>query len=654
VKKAHSSGPTKRAPRTAADFALASQSIEASSDLPHLATDTPPADVLPNDVDEKFDHLRSSETGTALEHATQGVSQGYTPGNGYHEQISQVEIFRQIDVSRAEVISAEVFDEAGYLRLNPDVRRAVEIGQVESGYSHYLMHGLAEGRPLPEIPREARNVMVLSSSVGLSDAAPIPVRGSVDALIVAPHSGLMVVGWIDDIAHPINCIRIIAPDWRVVIDASRFIRVRRPDVEKALNSRTQSAYGFFGFLQFDRGGQATGPLKVELWQQGGHSTSLQCAATMVEDVELRNTALAHLASASFFGNPWTESMRALGAGVGAELVRFNKGITQRIVAAPYVERFGPQKSAPRGTIIVCLYGKPEFYFVQNCLFSGSPGIDDYEFIYVSNSPEMAETLLREAQSASLIYGLTSSVMILPGNAGFGGANNAAARIARSDRLLIVNPDVFPRNRAWAQKHTELIDAAAPERTRLFGVPLYYDDGSLMHGGMYFDVDIGLSLASGAPVAKAACRVEHYGKGAPAESLEFTRSRPVPAVTGAFISIDKWWFEQLGGFTEEFIFGHYEDADLCLKSFGKGVAPWLHDIRMWHLEGKGSTRLLQHEGGSMVNRWLFSENWMTTIEAELNGPLPSHHLLRAAPSIARAETVLPNATSKGNGRRRAAR
>jgi GT2 family glycosyltransferase len=258
-----------------------------------------------------------------------------------------------------------------------------------------------------------------------------------------------------------------------------------------------------------------------------------------------------------------------------------------------------------------------------------PGIDDYEFIYVSNSPELSETLLREAQSASLVYGLMNSVMILPGNAGFGGANNAAARIARSDRLLIVNPDVFPRDQQWAKKHTELMDNAQPDQIRLFGAPLYYDDGSLMHGGMYFETDVGLVMASGTPVPRRICRVEHYGKGAPTKSANFTRSRPVPAVTGAFISIDRSWFEYLGGFTEDFIFGHYEDADLCLKSIEQGSAPWLQDIRMWHMEGKGSKRQLPHEGGSMINRWLFSEKWMDLIESELKGPAPAHPLMQSA-------------------------
>ena len=94
-----------------------------------------------------------------------------------------------------------------------------------------------------------------------------------------------------------------------------------------------------------------------------------------------------------------------------------------------------------------------------------------------------------------------------------------------------------------------------------------------------------------------------------------------------MSIERWWFEQLGGFTEDFVFGHYEDADLCLKSIGKGVAPWLQDIRMWHLEGKGSTRAAPHDGGSIVNRWLFSQTWMSAIEAGLKGPQPDHALMQ---------------------------
>ncbi len=577
----------------------------------------------------EIQYERTRNDNLSADNAVESQTDGLLPLDDAAQPDPGNVFFMPGDSADSDFLVAESFDEAGYLRLNPDVRRAIELGQVESGYSHYLLYGRAEGRALPDMPREPRNVMLAAPH----DAARAEVfakeaRCAIEALIIAPTGGLMIVGWIDDASHPLDCIRIIGPDWRVVMDATRIVRVRRTDVENNLGGRRLHAFGFVGFVHFDEGGDGSGPMRVELWQSGGASTAIQCAPTFIEDLDLRDTMLAYLAGASFFGNPAIESMNYLDAGVGAELVRFNEWITRRIVSAPYVERFGPQHRSPRGTIVVCLYGKPEFFFVQNCLYSGLPGIEDYEFIYVSNSPEMAETLLREAHCASLIYGLTISIVILPGNAGFGAANNAAARVARSDRLLVVNPDVFPRDLDWAKKHTDVLKSAPAEQTRLFGVPLYYDDGSLMHGGMYFEVDVGLSLSDGKPVPARICRTEHYGKGAPAKSVQFNRSRPVPAITGAFISIKRSWFEQLGGFSEAFIFGHYEDADLCLKSIEQGTAPWIHDIRLWHLEGKGSTRSGPHDGGSIVNRWLFSTTWLPMLEKGLLGPAPTHPLMQS--------------------------
>jgi hypothetical protein len=62
----------------------------------------------------------------------------------------------------------------------------------------------------------------------------------------------------------------------------------------------------------------------------------------------------------------------------------------------------------------------------------------------------------------------------------------------------------------------------------------------------------------------------------------------------------------------------------MKSRQAGALPWLHDVKLWHLEGKGSTRMPQHEGGSIINRWLFTKNWAGVIERELLGPDPALH------------------------------
>lgn len=92
-----------------------------------------------------------------------------------------------------------------------------------------------------------------------------------------------------------------------------------------------------------------------------------------------------------------------------------------------------------------------------------------------------------------------------------------------------------------------------------------------------------------------------------------------------MSVERNWFERLGGFSEDYLFGHYEDADLCLRSLDAGVPVWVHDIPMWHLEGRGSKRLPAHEGATIVNRWLFSRSWVDRIADGLHGPEPIRDL-----------------------------
>jgi hypothetical protein len=145
--------------------------------------------------------------------------------------------------------------------------------------------------------------------------------------------------------------------------------------------------------------------------------------------------------------------------------------------------------------------------------------------------------------------------------------------------------------------------------------------------MYFEVDATIHASATSTMRRTMVRVEHYGKGAPPWASQYVASRPVPAVSGAFLSVDRAWFEKLGGFSEDYVFGAYEDADLCLKSLLAGTPAWMHDNRMWHLEGRGAQRVPQHEGGALVNRWHFARTWTSTIVPDLLGRTPRHRLLR---------------------------
>ena len=520
------------------------------------------------------------------------------------------------------LVAAADFDEQAYLKRNPDVAQGIARGMFPSGYDHYKNYGRYEGRALLGVEIGPRDKIVFSTERALDSPLIAALeRVNIDAVLLSSSGGIMIVGWAYDSTDPLDSITLNCNSWQLTMSAAGLIRVRRQDVESAYGGETSYSYGFFG-LHFEKASiSAPVSCEVTIVTRSGRSCIMTISPINQTDSGLRDAALSYLAEAKFFSNYQLEAISNVSRGFGNQMVLLNRAITTRFVANPYVERFGSRKTLLQGSIIVCLYGRAEYLFLQNALFSNQPGFDDYEFIYVSNSPELAEVLLREAKLASHIYGQRITIVLLEGNAGFGAANNAATKAAQSSRILIVNPDVFPRDLSWAQKHTSLLEARPKEETDLFGVPLYYDDGSLMHGGMYFELDTGVLSQGGNFERLTLVRVEHYGKGAPESVKRFTEPRQVPAVTGAFISCDRAWFEKLGGFTEDYIFGHYEDADLCLKSLVQEKLPRIHDLRLWHLEGKGSTRRPVHEGGSLVNRWLFSFQWSGLIESSLLGPNP---------------------------------
>jgi GT2 family glycosyltransferase len=524
------------------------------------------------------------------------------------------------------------FDEEAYLVANPDVLESVTANEFSSAYHHYILHGREEGRPLYGDSAERRNCLVRSKPTTDHAAASGEFRASLEVVMISPRGGLMVVGWVDDMSSPLEWIKLSGAGWYMTLTANRAARFRRPDVEGALGAVGMHSFGFFTFAYTADSLGPVGVCRVTLGLSDSRQLSYDVPARRVSEVELRNTVLTYLSEAELFGNRQVEAVRLFRGPLGGAIVKHNRDISRDIVAGAYVERFGPRGKKLRGSLVVCLYGKPEYLFLQNALFTGGTGFDDYEMIYVSNSPELAEKLIKDMRIGTQVYGLTQTLVLLPGNAGFGAANNVAVNYASTDRILIVNPDVFPRDEDWARGHTHIITNLPKSQTELFGVPLYYDDGTLMHGGMHFEYDTGLTVDKSAVSGRRMVRVEHYGKGAPAWSAEFTRPRPVPAVSGAFISLNRAWYEKLGGFTEDFIFGHYEDADLCLKSISAGVAPWMHDIRLWHLEGKGSIRLPVHEGGSYVNRAIFSERWDGVIAAGLEGRSPSHPLMQEPAKI----------------------
>jgi GT2 family glycosyltransferase len=444
-------------------------------------------------------------------------------------------------------------------------------------------------------------------------------RLGMDKVVVSPDGYCFLAGVLNTADYcPIRKISVYDDDWALLGATLSVARCRPTKKENQFGNLA----GFWAIVPFDRPVDRDADTLLTLSVASDNEHRFLCRAANVNSATLRDVALDHLANPQYYSDATVEAFFQLDNGVGQSLIDLNCSIVARIVKGAYRLRFGTGRASYLATVIVCLYGKPEYLMLQAALFSQCPGYDRYEFIYVSNSPELSDTLASDAAIASQIYGVDITLILMPDNAGFGVANNVAAAAAQTDRLLFVNPDVLPRDPKWPQRHADLVRNLPPEQVTLFGTSLYYDDGSLMHGGMYIDVDGPFTLRDGKMVRRDVLRVEHYGKGAPSEGNAYRNSRAVPAVSGAFLSIDRAWFEKLNGFSPSYIFGHYEDVDLCLRSLQAGQPAWLHDVPFWHLESKGSNLAAAHVGGRLVNRWLMTSTWSELVKTELNGRNPA--------------------------------
>jgi GT2 family glycosyltransferase len=518
-----------------------------------------------------------------------------------------------VGMANSSDAALEDFDESAYLAAFPDVVESIKAGHFHSALAHYEAHGHQEGR-LTDADYEA---LVRAGTAGFPAA-------SVDEIYGCPDGKCLVFGWIgDDEQNPVSKLVLRSvPGLRG--STAEIYRYRREDITQHLGRPEPLA--FWAVVTIERTENNSAPAEVTL-SIGAQRKTFTCQIRPVDEKRFIELTLDHLAKTQTRYSPEqalphldVETFRRLDAGLGSALIGLNLKMSTQIASGAQTIQIGVPPVRPEASLIVCLYGKPEWLRIQCALFSKCRGIENYEFIYVSNSPEMAQTLIKDATIANRIYGMPIKLILLPGNAGFGVANNVAADAARSGRLLIVNPDIFPMDPDWPRKHDRIVNGLPPEQVALFGAPLYYDDGSLMHGGIYCEVDVELAFRNQQATRCELIRVEHYGKGAPPNTRTFLGSRPVPAVSGAFMSIEREWFESLGGFAPEYMFGQFEDVDLCFKSFVAGKPVWLHDLPFVHFEGKGSTHGPVQISGRMVNRWHFTNVWGELVKTSFNGPV----------------------------------
>lgn len=274
------------------------------------------------------------------------------------------------------------------------------------------------------------------------------------------------------------------------------------------------------------------------------------------------------------------------------------------VGSPRVIAIGERAAAPEVSIVVPLYRVLDFLRFQIGAFAADPAIRDRaEIIYVLDSPEQADGVEHLLRGLHILYDLSVVLVVMPRNAGFAVASNAGAREARGRVIAQVNSDVIPVASGWL---SPLVAALADDSIGAVGPKLLFDDGSLQHAGMYF-----------ARGVRGQWLNHHYHKGMPRDYAPANVARAVPAVTGACVLMRRALYEAVGGFTEDYVIGDYEDSDLCLKVRAKGLAVrYVPEAELYHLERRSMRVSPDHGRGtaSAYNAWLHAQRWSDTMSS----------------------------------------
>lgn len=191
------------------------------------------------------------------------------------------------------------------------------------------------------------------------------------------------------------------------------------------------------------------------------------------------------------------------------------------------------------------------------------------------------------------------------NLGFARANNLAAREARGEKLLLLNPDTVILRRA-----IDRLARFARERPAagIWGGRTLFADGALNPACCWRDISLWNLFCRAAGLTglfpgSAIFNSEGYG------GWRRDREREVDIVQGSFFLIDAALWRRLGGFDETFVM-YGEEADLCLRARALGARPRMTpEAEIIHYGGASQTvradrmvRLLKAKNTIIVKHW----------------------------------------------------
>lgn len=511
----------------------------------------------------------------------------------------------------------------------PSVARLAEQKKLSRSERHYILRCLGE-MANDEAAATARALQILAPEPARELLNPkSPVNAKLDFTISCGDAGVFMRGWIRDRNGLVHDAELLSPFGTQALK-DHWRRLPRLDLHKLP--------GFDAEREWRPGFVALAPIHepVPVLQHGLRLLTASGALTTISptrvlsDMDARNAVLSAVA-------PNDLSAELLAKIVAPATTELHRRV-MAAQAAPEVIEIGAVNPNPAVSFIIPLYRNLSFLRLQISAFAVDPEIcRDVELIYVLDSPEQKGEVEHLLRGLHVVTGLSFRLVVMSANFGYAAANNTGARAAHGHALMLMNSDVIPIAANW------LRSLRTAFRLGLNGCPvgavgpkLIFDDGSLQHAGLTFERDIDGRWYN-----------THFYKGYPRDWPAACVSRSVPGVTGAAMFMPRAVYEEIGGFSEDYVVGDYEDSDLCLKLRSRG-----YDIRyepraeLYHFERRSIT---MHAGyvntaASAYNRALHSGRW-----SDLMSELTAGEELSAEEPFIDPESDLLEAVASGGGR-----
>ena len=248
-----------------------------------------------------------------------------------------------------------------------------------------------------------------------------------------------------------------------------------------------------------------------------------------------------------------------------------EGTAKRIEGCPGAYRV---KYALTGTplISVLIPNKDHIEDLDRCLASlyAKAGYDNFEVIVAENNS--ADPATFEYYEAAKKKYPRLQVVTYEGGFNFSAVNNFARRFAKGEQLLLLNNDIELLSEGFL---AEMLMFSQRPDVGCVGAKLYYPDDRIQHAGVF----LGIGGTAG-----------HSHKSHPRASAGDLYRLATPqnllAVTGACLMVKAALYDGMGGLDEENFAVAYNDIDLCLKLWKKGLTNvFTPHAEAYHYESK---------------------------------------------------------------------